>query len=478
MKAVTYMTGKNLHNEFRSINMQEEKIVYSKDFISGLCDEFEKHNYIKPEYYEAYGVKRGLRNEDGTGVMAGVTLIGNVQGYIVQDGSRIPQEGHLIYRGIDINDLIDGFISENRFGYEETVYLLLFGALPTCGQLGQIKRLLADWSTLPSNFTEDMIIKAPSNDIMNKLARSVLALYSYDNEAENKTLESELFKALRLIARCPTIVAHAYAVKKHYYDYESLYLHRPSPELSIAENFLYSIRHDKAFTDAEAKLLDLCLVLHAEHGGGNNSAFACRVLSSTGTDIYSAISAAVGSLKGPRHGGANMKVMEMFSEIKENVRDWKDDDEISAYLKKIICGEAGDGSGLIYGMGHAVYTLSDPRAVILKKFARNVAEAKGMLGELELMESIERLSPDVFCEKKDNGKVICANVDMYSGLVYSMLGIPEELYTPLFAIARMVGWCAHRIEEVYNTRNRIMRPAYKSVSKKTDYIPLRERGAE
>lgn len=469
------MARENLYTEFRDIEIQEEKITYSKEFIRSLCDEFVKHNYIKPEYYEGYGIKRGLRNEDGTGVMVGVTLIGNVQGYIVQDGSRVPQEGHLIYRGIDVKDLIEGFISENRFGFEETVYLLLFGALPNREQLTQFMRLMSEWSNLPKNFTEDMIIKAPSRDIMNKLARSILALYSYDQEAENKTLEVELFQAIKLIARCPTIVAHAYAVKKHYYDYESLYLHRAKPEYSIAENFLYSIRQDKSFTDDEAKLLDLCLVLHAEHGGGNNSTFACRVLSSTGTDIYSSISAAVGSLKGPRHGGANIKVMEMFSEIKENVKDWKDDDEIRAYLRKIICGKAGDGSGLIYGMGHAIYTLSDPRAVILKSFAEKVAASKGMLDELRLMESIERLTPDVFCEEKDNGKVICANVDMYSGLVYSMLGIPQELYTPLFAIARMVGWCAHRIEEVYNTKNRIMRPAYKSVSKKEEYVPLAER---
>ena len=455
--------------------LQEERVNYSMEFVGGLCEEFKKNNQIDPGNYAANGVKRGLRNEDGTGVMAGVTLIGNVHGYYIEDGSKVPQEGRLYYRGIDINDLISGFVSENRFGYEETVYLLLFGALPTAGQLETVKHILAEWSRLPTGFTEDMILRAPSRDIMNKLGRSVLALYSYDGDAEDNSLQAELFKALRLIARCPTIVAHAHAVKRHYYDNESLYLHRPQPDLSIAENFLYSIRRDNAFTREEAQLLDLCLVLHAEHGGGNNSAFACRVLSSTGTDIYSAISAAVGSLKGPKHGGANRKVLEMFADIKEHVKDWKDDEEITAYLKKILKGEAGDGSGLIYGMGHAIYTLSDPRALMLKRFARNVASTKGMLEELELLESIERLTPAAFSSEKDSDKVVCANVDLYSGLVYLMLGIPTELHTPLFAIARMVGWCAHRIEEVYNSANRIIRPAYKSVARRGKYIPLSER---
>lgn len=451
-------------------------VTYSKDFVSRLCDEYKKNNYIAPEDYSIYGVKRGLRNEDGTGVMAGITRIGNVQGYVLQDGSRVPQEGRLIYRGIEINDLINGFIREDQFGFEETVYLLLFGALPTKEQLACVSRVLNDWATLPAGFTEDMILRAPSPDIMNKLGRGVLALYSYDRDAEAGDLESELFKALRLIAHTPTIVAHAYSVKRHYYDHESLYLHRPQPHLSLAENFLYSLRHNNQFTKEEARLLDLCLVLHAEHGGGNNSAFACRVLSSTGTDIYSAISAAVGSLKGAKHGGANKKVMEMFEDIKHNVGDWKDDDEISSYLKKIVCKEAGDGSGLIYGMGHAIYTLSDPRAIILKRFAREMARTKGMLGELDLLEAVERLTPNVLHGRKESEKVMCANVDMYSGLVYEMLEIPTELYTPLFAIARMAGWCAHRIEEVTGRSNRIIRPAYKSVVNPQEYVPLSERG--
>ena len=454
----------------------DHTISASRDFITNLCGEFKHNNYIDASYYQKWDVKRGLRNADGTGVMAGVTQIGNVQGYYMQDGEKIPDQGRLIYRGIDVNDLIDGFMRENRFGFEETAFLLLFGALPTRQQLEEFKEILCYYHTLPPMFTEDMIIKAPSRDVMNKLARSVLALYSYDPDPDNNSLANQLDQSMRLIARCPTIVAHAFAVKQHYFDNDSLYLHRPQPGLSVAENFLYSLRHDNKYTEDEAKLLDLCLVLHMEHGGGNNSAFACRVLSSTGTDIYSSIAAAVGSLKGPRHGGANKKVMEMFGYIEQDVRDWKDDDEVRSYLTKLIRKDAGDGSGLIYGMGHAIYTLSDPRAVILKKFAKNVAAKKGMLEEFELFESVERLTPEVFAREKGESKVVCANVDMYSGLVYKMMGIPPELYTPLFAIARMVGWCAHRVEEVYNPGNRIIRPAYKAVAPIRPFVPLDQRG--
>lgn len=456
-------------------DMDGQPLSTSHDLIESLCEEFERNNQIDPSYYQKWDVKRGLRNADGTGVMAGVTQIGNVRGYYLQDGEKVPAPGQLIYRGIDVNDLINGFMSENRFGFEETAYLLLFGALPTKTQLEQFKGILSEYHTLPPMFTEDMIIKAPSRDVMNKLARSVLALYSYDPDPDNNTLPFELDQSLRLIARCPTIVAHAFAVKQHYFNNDSLYLHRPQPGLSVAENFLYSLRRDNKYTEDEAKLLDLCLVLHMEHGGGNNSAFACRVLSSSGTDIYSAIAAAVGSLKGPKHGGANKKVMEMFGYIEEGVKDWKDDDEVRAYLAKVINKEAGDGSGLIYGMGHAIYTLSDPRAVILKKFAKNVAAKKGMLEEFELFEAVERLTPEVFAQEKGDAKVMCANVDMYSGLVYKMMGIPPELYTPLFAIARMVGWCAHRVEEVYSSGNRIIRPAYKAVAPSRPFVPLDQR---
>ncbi|WP_294551519.1 citrate/2-methylcitrate synthase [uncultured Pseudoflavonifractor sp.] len=455
--------------------MQSAHTDGSMDFIKSLCSEFEKHNRIDPAYYEMWDVKRGLRNADGTGVLAGITQIGNVLGYYVQDGERFPMEGRLIYRGIDLNDLVNGFMSENRFGFEETAYLLLFGALPTREQLKLFQRALSVHQPLPDMFTEDMILRAPSPDVMNKLARSVLSLYSYDDAPEDRSLESELGKSIALIARLPTIAAHAYAAKRHYYDNESLYLHRPQEGLGVAENFLYSVRHDNQFTEEEARLLDLCLVLHAEHGGGNNSAFACRVLSSSGTDIYSAIAAAIGSLKGPRHGGANKKVMEMFGYIEDGVKDWQDEDEIRNYLSRILRKEAGDGSGLIYGMGHAIYTLSDPRAVLLKKFAKSLAAKKGMLEEFELYEAVERLTPEVLSASGQR-KVVCANVDLYSGLVYKMMGIPQELYTPLFAVARVVGWCAHRIEEVYNPGNKIIRPAYKAVAPARPFIPLDQRG--
>ena len=455
--------------------MQNEDKEIAKGFIESLCGEYRRHNYIDPAFYETYNVKRGLRNADGTGVMAGVTQIGNVLGYYVQDGERVPMPGKLVYRGIDVEELIDGFMSEGRFGFEETAYLLLMGSLPTRGQLSAFQQLLSDHRSLPRMFTEDMILKAPSPDVMNKLARSVLALYSYDDDPDDMSLPNQLRQAVQLIARVPVIVAHAFAVKRHYYDNESLYLHRPQEGLSVAENFLYSVRHDNRYTDQEAKLLDLCLVLHAEHGGGNNSAFACRVLSSSGTDTYSAIAAAVGSLKGPRHGGANKKVMEMFSHIQENVHDWKDDDEVRAYLGALLRKEAGDRSGLIYGMGHAIYTLSDPRAVILKRFAKKLAATKGMLDEFELYESVERLTPEVLLSVKGEDKVVCANVDLFSGMVYKMMGIPQELYTPLFAVARMVGWCAHRMEEIYTDPGRIIRPAYKAVAPNRPFIPLDDR---
>ena len=447
----------------------------SADFIESLCAEYQKHNQIDPAFYERYRVKRGLRNADGTGVMAGVTQIGNVMGYYVQDGERIPAPGKLVYRGIDVEELINGFVSEGRFGFEETAYLLLFGALPTRAQLTAFEGLLSAHRALPPMFTEDMILKAPSPDVMNKLARSVLALYSYDGRPDDMSLPNQLRQAVELIARVPVILAHAFAAKRHYYDNESLYLHRPQEGLSVAQNFLYSVRHDNRYTDEEARLLDLCLVLHAEHGGGNNSAFACRVLSSSGTDIYSSIAAAVGSLKGPRHGGANKKVMEMFGHIEAEVSDWTDDDAVRDYLGRLLRKEAGDRSGLIYGMGHAIYTLSDPRAVLLKRFARSLAETKGMLDEFELFERVERLTPEVLRTVKGEEKVVCANVDLFSGLVYKMMGIPMELYTPLFAVARMVGWCAHRIEEVCQPANRIIRPAYKAVAPMRAFVPLDQR---
>lgn len=447
----------------------------SSEFLNKRAAQIKQSIIIDKSFYTD-SVKRGLRNADGSGVLAGVTRIGNVNGYYMQDGEKMPMPGQLIYRGIDVEELVDGFHMEGRFGFEETAYLLIFGSLPNKEELNSFNAILDEYRVLPERFFEDMILNAPSNDIMNKLARSILALYSYDPDPETDVanIEKELNQALRLIARTPVIVANAFAVKKHYYDNESLFIHRPKDGLSTAENFLYSVRHDNSFTRDEAQLLDLCLVLHAEHGGGNNSAFACRVLSSTGTDIYSAISAAVSSLKGPKHGGANKKVMEMFNFIERDISNWKDDGEILAYLRKLLRREAAGGDGLIYGMGHAVYTMSDPRAIKLKELAKDLAAKKGMLEEFELFETVERLAPVAFSEERREEKVMCANVDMYSGLVYKMLGIPEELYTPLFAIARMVGWCAHRIEEVFNS-NKIIRPAYKAIAPRAVFIPLNER---
>ena len=446
------------------------------EFIGKHAGEVLEHISIDRSYFEKHDVKRGLRNQDGTGVMAGVTRIGSTQGYYMRDGEKTAMEGKLYYRGIDVADIVNGFLSDGRPGFEETAYLLILGKLPDKAELAEFCGMLEEYRNLPDGFTEDMILAAPSMNIMNKLARSVLALYSYDDEPEpdEGNLEKELGRALHLLARCPVIVANAFAAKRHYYDMEGLFLHRPQQGLSFAENFLFSVRHNNSFTAEEARLLDLCMVLHAEHGGGNNSAFACRVLSSSGTDIYSAISAAVGSLKGPKHGGANEKVMEMFSYIEKDVKDWKDEGEVSDYLQKIVRGEAGAGDGLIYGMGHAVYTVSDPRAIMLKELARSLAKKKGILEELELFELVERLAPDALSRAKGSKTAVCANVDMYSGLVYKMLDIPKELYTPLFAIARMAGWCAHRLEELWSG-GRIIRPAYKAIGLDEVYVPLSSR---
>ncbi|QAT49188.1 citrate/2-methylcitrate synthase [Caproiciproducens sp. NJN-50] len=442
--------------------------------LENLCGEFRANNRIAPEKFDLYQVKRGLRNPDGTGVMAGLTLICNVHGYLIADGELIPDVGKLTYRGIDLNDIVDGCTSENRFGFEEVAWLLLFGKQPTAGQLEQFKMVLSGFRELPEYFAEDMIIKAPSKNVMNKLARSVLALYSYDEDPDNPSLENNMRQAIQLIARLPTIMTYAYQVKRRRFDKKSMYFHPLDPSQSTAESILNAIRPDRSFTDEEAKLLDICMMIHAEHGGGNNSTFTARVLSSTGTDIYSAISAAIGSLKGPRHGGANHRVMTMMNGLMESVKDWKDDDEISGYLEKILRKKVPDHSGLIYGIGHAVYTLSDPRAVILKKQARRLAEERGMLEKLELFERVEQLAPGVFAKVTGNPKVMCANVDFYSGLIYEMLGIPSDLYTPLFAVSRIAGWCAHRIEEM-ETCGRIMRPAYRSLSKNVPYLPIDQR---
>lgn len=442
--------------------------------LSDLCNEFRANNKISPDNFDLYEVKKGLRNPDGTGVMAGLTLICNVHGYLINDGERVPDVGKLTYRGIDINQIVDGCVKENRFGYEETAWLLLFGKLPTRNQLDAFCKVLSEYRELPEYFAEDMIIKAPSKNVMNKLARSVLALYSYDDNPDDTSLENNMRQSIKLIACLPTIMTYAYQVKRRHFDKKSMYFHPLDPNQMTAESILNAIRPDRVFKDEEAKLLDICMILHAEHGGGNNSTFTARVLSSTNTDIYSAISAAIGSLKGPRHGGANHKVMKMMTDLMEHVKDWEDEDEVSAYLEKILRGEAGDHSGLVYGMGHAVYTLSDPRAVILKQRAEKLASECGMEKKFNLFRRVEKLFPGVFLKVTGNTKTMCANVDFYSGLIYEMLGIPSDLYTPLFAVSRIAGWCAHRMEEMETCR-KIMRPAYRSLSKPKPYIPIEQR---
>lgn len=442
--------------------------------INSLYEAYTANNRIDPKYYEKFNVKRGLRNPDGSGVMAGVTNICNVHGYVINEGEKSPDEGKLVFRGYNINDLVSNVVAENRFGYEEIAYLLLGGKLPTEHQLENFRELLDNNRELPEGFFEDMILKAPSKNIMNKMSRAVLALYSYDDVPDNTEVKHEVDTAVSIIAKMPVIMVSAYHVKQRYYNHKSMFMHPLIPGQSTAETILSMLRPDRQFTDEEAKLLDVMLMLHAEHGGGNNSTFTCRVLTSSGTDPYAAYSAAIGSLKGPRHGGANHKVIQMHQYIKDNVKNWDDEGEVADFLRKILRKEAGDGTGLIYGMGHAVYTLSDPRAVILKQNAAKMAIGSEFEAEYRLLETIERLTPELFKEVKGDEKKMCANVDMYSGFVYKMLGIPEDLFTPLFAVSRMAGWCAHRFEESM-TGKRIIRPAYKSVSKEKAYIPLNNR---
>ena len=457
--------------------MQKEHITKEMDkSIHILCDEYSRNNHIDPSAFSRYHVKRGLRNEDGTGVMAGITQICNVHGYVLDEGERFPVEGHLTYRGIDINDLINGCQADNRYGYEETAYLLIFGKLPTVDELAEFNHLLAHYRELPDDFTDDMIIKAPSPNIMNKLARSVLALYSYDDNPDDLSLDNVLRQCIELIARTPTIITAAYQVRRRAYERKSMYFHSPKPELSTAQNILRTMRSNKTFTEDEAHLLDLCLMLHAEHGGGNNSTFTTRVLTSSGTDTYSSIAGSVCSLKGPKHGGANLKVMEMLDYMKEGIADPTDEGQVRDFLVKMLNKEAGDRSGLIYGMGHAVYTLSDPRAVILKRNVIKLAQGTPTENDFALLSTVEKLTPELMAEVKGlDPRTICANVDLYSGLVYRMLRIPDEVYTPLFAAARMAGWCAHRLEEM-RTGGKIIRPAYKAISSRgTRYIPLSAR---
>ena len=451
---------------------QNEK--FSPTTLSSLCDEMHKNNRIPPEKFERYHVKRGLRNEDGTGVMAGLTLICNVHGYVLNEGERSPVPGRLTYRGYDIAELVSGAQAEDRFGYEEIVWLLLFGKLPTARQLQGFTDLLSEYRELPENFVENMLMRAVSPNVMNQMSRAVLALYAEDPNPDLLTDENVVHQSINLLAKIPNIMAYAYQVRRRYYDKSSMYFHPNQPGLSTAETILRTIRAEANYTKEEARVLDLCLMLHAEHGGGNNSTFATRVLSSSGTDTYAAISAAIGALKGPRHGGANHKVMEMLEYIKAGVRDVKDEEEVAAFLTKLMRREAGDRSGLIYGMGHAVYTLSDPRAVILKKNAYDLAHKKCYSADFHLLELEEKQTPALFEKERGESKPLWANVDMYSGLVYRVLDIDPELFTPLFAVARMAGWCAHRLEEIA-TGGRIIRPAYKAIAREQPYIRLQDR---
>ncbi len=443
-------------------------------FIGRLSVLAERNDPIDPALYGKYDVKRGLRNANGTGVLVGLTSIGDVVGYEMQDGQKVAVPGRLIYRGYNIEDLINDAEKQNQFAYEQCVYLLLFGELPTQEALDNFRRLLGAKRNLPDNFTEDMIMKAPSSDIMNKLARGVLASYSYDTNPEDRSISNVLRQCIELISRFSTIAAYAYQAKRRFFEGKSMYIHNPLPELSTAENFLRLIRNDKQYTDEEAKLLDLALILHAEHGGGNNSSLTVHVVSSADTDTYSSIAAAVGSLKGRRHGGANIQVMEMMDDIKEHVRDWSNEEEVRKYLQKIVNKDAFNRTGLIYGLGHAVYTINDPRASLLRDKAAHLAEAKGLGEEFNLYRTIERIGPEVLYEKIGDKKKICANVDLYSGFVYSMLNIPRELFTPLFAVSRIAGWSAHRIEEIV-AGGRIYRPAYQSICQERQYVPIEHR---
>ena len=455
-------------------NMNKAGYSTKQQAINILCEEFTKYNHIDSKLYKHFDVKRGLRNADGTGVLAGLTQICNVHGYVVNEGEREPIEGELIYRGNNIKDIVNDCVNNNRFGYEETIYLLLFGVLQDKQELDYFKQVLAMYRELPDGFVEDVILKIPSKNIMNQMASSILALYTYDDYADSTTIEQELRKAIEIIAKMPTIMISAYQAKRKNFDNQSLILHPLRKEESIAESILSTLRLDRSYTPEEAHLLDIMLILHAEHGGGNNSTFTCRTLTSSGTDAYSAYAGAIGSLKGPRHGGANAKVSEMVHCIENGVKDWNDDEEIAAFLEKIIRKEEGDGSGLIYGMGHAVYTKSDPRAVILKANAMKLAKGTEFEAQFNLLERVEKLTPGVFAKVKQVDKVMSANVDLYSGLVYRMLGIPDELFTPLFATARITGWAAHRMEELL-TGGKIIRPAYKAITKRKEYVPLEQR---
>ncbi|MDH3355279.1 MAG: citrate synthase [Chromatiales bacterium] len=447
----------------------------STNVVANIADSIPESTAIDPTLYDTYKVKKGLRNSDFTGVLVGLTNIGEVIGY-QRDGDKItPVDGHLYYRGIDLHELVDHLESASRFGFDEVVYLLLKGRQPKKSELTCFECFLSEHRDLPTDVVNNLILSLSGKNIMNMLARTVLGLYTLDEHADEISPERLTEQSLNLIAKFPAIIAYAYYGMRHNHEHEALVIRHPRKELSTAENFLYMLKGDE-FTKLEAEILDLSLILHAEHGGGNNSTFTIRVTSSSGTDTYSAIASALSSLNGPLHGGANLKAQNMMEHLMENIENWDDDEEVKAYLRKILRKEVHDKSGKIYGMGHAIYTLSDPRSVLLKRKAKELSEEKGREAEFALYDSVERLTPEVFKEiKGPNSKPLCANVDLYSGFVYSSIGIPKELYTPIFAMARVAGWCAHRIEELNFVAKRIIRPAYRSVAERREYIPLDKR---
>lgn len=448
--------------------MKKNGIDYSD--YAALCKEADQ---IDLTLFDRYEVQRGLRDKNGNGVLTGLTNISRIESFKMVDGVKTPCDGKLWYRGYDCIELVKGF-RQKRFGFEEVAYLLLLGNLPTEEELKRFCHVLSAERTLPTNFTRDVIMKAPSSDIMNSMTRSVLTLASYDRSCKDTSIENVLRQCMGLISLFPVLAVYAYHAYNHYENDDSMYIHRPSRKLSTAENILMMLRPDKKYTELEARVLDIALVLHMEHGGGNNSTFTTRVVTSSGSDTYSVIAAALSSLKGPKHGGANIKVVEMMRDLESNVSDWEDEDEVRGYLQKILSKEAFDRKGLIYGMGHAVYSLSDPRAQVFKGFVEQLAVAKGREKDFRLYSMIERLAPELIAQKSRIYKGVSANVDFYSGFVYSMLEIPLEIYTPIFAIARIVGWSAHRIEELLNM-DKIIRPAYKSVMEERDYIPMEDR---
>lgn len=439
--------------------------------LANMCGE---SGIIDSELFTRYEVKRGLRDLNGKGVLAGLTHISDVRANKLVNGEQVPTHGELFYRGYNVKDLVNGFAEKDRFGFEEVTYLLLFDKLPDAKELATFKEMLAGYRTLPTSFVRDIIMKAPSKDMMNTLARSVLTLYSYDDRADDTSLPNVLRQSLQLISMFPMLSIYGYHAYNHYHDGKSMYIHNPKPELSTAENILHMLRPDSKYTPLEAQLLDIALVLHMEHGGGNNSTFTTHVVTSTLTDTYSAIAAAIGSLKGPRHGGANIKVVQMFEDMKKEVKDWKDEDEVGNYLKKLLHKEAFDHAGLIYGVGHAIYSKSDPRSIILKQYVDDLSAEKGLMAEFELYSLVERLAPEIIAAERKMYKGVSINVDFYSGFIYNMLGLPHELYTPMFAMARIVGWSAHRLEELANN-GKIIRPAYKPIHSDMDYIPLENR---